>query len=189
MSANSTTKGCSNGEREDAAQRAIPYQTRSPGAYPGAYLSRIKAPLAGMFSPRCAHFESPLMGWLGAYPAEGVGRLSTGELLLETLAELRERVQQAAGETDHRRREYHALKIAAALRLLLLDERPLLVQASVPYRRIKIRSRSDPVARCRQPSVVRERSLGSGRVNVLRDARRCGTRNAGGWRSSVEPRS
>jgi hypothetical protein len=74
-----------------------------------------------------------------------VARLDAGQLLRETLADLRERLSDAVTQTDATRRQYHALKIAAALRLLLLDERPLVTQASAPYRKIKVRFRIRPV--------------------------------------------
>jgi hypothetical protein len=72
--------------------------------------------------------------------------MDAGSLLCQTLDDLRERVQQGVIEPDTRRREYHALKIAATLRLLLLDESPLLIQASAPYRKLKARFIVRPVS-------------------------------------------
>lgn len=66
-------------------------------------------------------------------------RFEPEELFLQTIRELEERLSRAATSQDDDVRQYEALKIAALLRQLLLDERPLLVQASKRFPKVKPR--------------------------------------------------
>jgi hypothetical protein len=66
-------------------------------------------------------------------------RFEPEELFLQTIRELEERLSRAATSQDDNVRQYEALRIAALLRQLLLDESPLLVQASKRFPRVKPR--------------------------------------------------